>query len=102
MKKKHVEKAWGDNFFFYKIELKPVNQRETTPAHPEFHPNNELEATKIIIKFDGDDKSFYIMKADKGVWPGQREAIGPQLMKVLEYNYKWDEISGEDAFCELL
>ena len=70
--------------------------------HHQYIDNKVLEATKILVKYDGNAKEFYIMKADVGHWPGQKEALGKALMGNLEYNYNWTEMSGEEFFVALL
>ena len=42
------------------------------------------------------------MKADKGTWPPQKEAMGNGLRAVMEYNYLWETSDAGDFFLALL
>ena len=94
------QKAWGNNIFFYKLTLKPIAERKQD--HPNFATDQHLEATTVYVKFDGDTNEFFVMKADKGTWPPQKEAMGNGLRAVMEYNYLWETSDAGDFFLALL
>jgi len=88
----------GKGKFFVKATLKAKRDFE----HEHYRDDQECEANELFLCYDAEKEGWKVMKADKGQWPNSNEILPPQIVDLIFFNFKTENITKRDFFAELL